>query len=70
MKRITEYRGGMAVIPHERIKKDADLEPKEQMEKLITEMMALVCDNLCHHPKEVGGQESLEEICAKCQIGK
>lgn len=55
MKRITEYSGGVEVIPHDRIKEaaaklaayeDAGAEPKEQMEKLIAEMMALVCDNL------------------------
>ncbi|MFA9376250.1 MAG: hypothetical protein ACERKZ_05775 [Lachnotalea sp.] len=45
-----------------------------QMEKITTEMMEYVCDNICKHPgngENTGiTQEDLEEICAECKMGK
>lgn len=41
------------------------------MDKLTTEMMEHICDNLCKHPIRVGQtQEELEDICAECKMGK
>ena len=41
------------------------------MDKLTTEMMEHICDNICKHPNRVGiSQEELENICAECQMGR
>ena len=41
------------------------------MDKLTTEMMEHICDNLCKHPIRVGQiQEELDDICAECKMGK
>ena len=41
------------------------------MDKLTTEMMEYICDNLCKHPIRVGQtQEELDDICAECRMGK
>lgn len=41
------------------------------IDKLTTEMMEHICDNICKHPIKVGQtQEQLEDICAECKMGK
>lgn len=41
------------------------------MDKLTTEMMEHICDNLCKHPiREGQTQDELEDICAECKMGK
>lgn len=41
------------------------------MDKLTTEMMEHICDNLCKHPIRVGQtQDELDDICAECKMGK
>ncbi len=43
---------------------------QNEMLKIVTPMMEHVCDHLCRFPKEVADQETLEGICAECQMGK
>ena len=41
------------------------------MDKLTTEMMEHICDNICMHPIRVGQtQDELDDICAECKMGK
>lgn len=41
------------------------------MDKLTTEMMEHICDNLCKHPNRVDiTQEELDEVCDECKMGK
>lgn len=41
------------------------------VDKLTTEMMEHICDNICKHPCRTDiDQEELEEICAECKMGK
>lgn len=40
------------------------------MDKLTTEMMEHICDNLCKHPCNAKDQEELDDICAECKMGK
>ena len=52
---------------------EKEIKAKEQtdMDKLTTEMMEHICDNLCMHPNRVGQtQDELDDICAECKMGK
>lgn len=40
------------------------------MDKLTTEMMEHICDNLCKHPSQAKDQDELDWICADCKMGK
>lgn len=40
------------------------------MDKLVEPMMEHVCDSLCRHPAEAPDQETLDKICAECEMGK
>lgn len=41
------------------------------VDKLTTEMLEHICDNICKHPCRTDiDQEELEEICAECKMGK
>lgn len=41
------------------------------MDKLTTEMMEHICDNICMHPIRVGQtQDELDDICAECKMGE
>lgn len=41
------------------------------VDKLTTEMMEHICDNICKHPCRTDiDQEGLEEICAECRMGQ
>lgn len=77
--RYTERHGGVAVIKDkskhkeamEKLAKVEDLEDKHtDIDKLTTEMMEHICDNLCKHPTKAKDQEELDEICSSCQMGQ
>lgn len=40
------------------------------MDKLVEPMMEHICDSLCRHPAEAPDQETLDRICAECEMGK
>ena len=40
------------------------------MEKLTTEMMEHICDNICKYPCNIKDVEKLEDICAECKMGQ
>lgn len=40
-----------------------------KMDKLTTEFAEHICDNLCHYPHLLNGEE-LEDKCLGCKIGK
>lgn len=40
------------------------------MDKITTEMMEHICDNLCKHPGNAKDQEELDNTCAECKMGK
>lgn len=40
------------------------------MDKLTTEMVEHICDNLCRHPRARQTQDELDDICAECKMGK
>lgn len=78
--RYTEYHGDKAVIKDksllpkamDKLAKVEDLEEKNtDINRITTEMMEHICDNLCKHPNRVDmTQEELEDICAECKMGK
>ncbi|MBQ4560251.1 MAG: hypothetical protein IJA54_08030 [Tyzzerella sp.] len=77
--RYTEYHADKAVIKDraflpdamEKLAKVEDLEHKNaDIDKLTTEMMEHICDNLCKHPTKAKDQEELDEICSSCQMGQ
>lgn len=41
------------------------------MDKVTTEMMEHLCDNLCRHPHDPElTQEELDDICTECKMGR
>ena len=78
--RFTEYHAGKAVIRDKSLLPEAmaklakveELEEKNtDIDKITTEVMEHICDNLCMHPIRVGQtQEELEDICTECRMGK
>jgi len=44
--------------------------PDRDMDKITTEMMEHLCDNLCRYPEKAADQEVLEDICAECKMGE
>lgn len=44
---------------------------ENKMDKITSEMMEHICDNLCKNPKQLGiSEQELEEICLECKMGK
>ena len=78
MERLTEYHNGVAVIRDKSKLKEAmrklagyeDAEEDSDMEKITTEFAEYICDSLCKHPGECFRQETLDEICVECKMGK
>ena len=77
--RYTEYHADKAVIKDktklseamEKLAKVEDLEEKNtDIDKITTEMMEHICDNLCKHPINAKDQDELDEICSSCQMGQ
>jgi hypothetical protein len=42
---------------------------QEIIDKITTEMMEYVCDNLCRYPKECS-EDELIDVCSECKMGK
>lgn len=40
------------------------------IDEITTEMMEHICDKLCRHSVESMDQESQEEICCECEMGR
>lgn len=38
------------------------------MDKITTEMMEYICDNLCKYPCACRSEEHLMEVCEECQV--
>ena len=41
-----------------------------RMDKITTEMAEYICDSICQYPITCQDEQSLEEICWKCRMGK
>ena len=55
----------------EQLKEQSKPTEPTDMDKITTEMMEHICDNLCMHPIRVGQtQDELDDICAECKMGK
>lgn len=68
MGRYTEYHEGKAVI------RDRTLRP-EAMEKLakledMVDVREKMCDEYCQYPGKCPNQETLDNICKKCELAK
>lgn len=59
-----------AVINVVKALREREFAEPTDMDKLTTEMMEHICDNLCKHPCNAKDQEELDEICAECIMGK
>ena len=67
---IQELRAENAKLKERLEEQSKPTEPTD-MDKLTTEMMEHICDNLCMHPIRVGQtQDELDDICAECKMGK
>lgn len=42
----------------------------DDLDRLTTEMMEYVCDHLCRYPEMEPDEESLEELCSGCKMGR
>ncbi len=42
----------------------------KDLEKITTEMMEHVCNQLCWYPKTITDQEQMDDICAECKMGQ
>lgn len=40
------------------------------LDKITTEMMEHICDNLCRFPKDCNDQEETDSLCAECKMGR
>lgn len=40
------------------------------LDKITTEMMEYICDSLCKYPEMESDEETQEELCADCKMGK
>lgn len=68
MGRYTEYHAGKAVI------RDRTLWP-QAMEKLakledMADVREKMCDEYCQYPGKCPNQETLDNICKKCELAK
>ena len=67
---IQELRAENAKLKERLEEQSKPTEPTD-MDKLTTEMMEHICDNICMHPIRVGQtQDELDDICAECKMGK
>ena len=67
---IQELRAENAKLKERLEEQSKPTEPTD-MDKLTTEMMEHICDNICMHPIRVGQtQDELDDICAECRMGK
>lgn len=67
---IQELRAENAKLKERLEEQSKPTEPTD-MDKITTEMMEHICDNLCMHPIRVGQtQDELDDICAECKMGK
>lgn len=41
-----------------------------KVDKITTEMMEHICDNLCRFPREAEDEDQLVDICAECEMGR
>lgn len=77
MERLTTRHSGVAVIKDKSKHKEAmeklanyeDVEEECDMEKITTEFAEYICDKVCKYPC-VCDQETLDEYCAECKMGK
>lgn len=69
-KKIQDLKAENAKLKEQLKEQSKPTEPTD-MDKLTTEMMEHICDNLCKHPIRVGQtQDELDDICAECKMGK
>ena len=69
-KKIQDLKAENAKLKEQLKEQSKPTEPTD-MDKITTEMMEHICDNLCMHPIRVGQtQDELDDICAECKMGK
>ena len=69
-KKIQDLKAENARLKEQLKEQSKPTEPTD-MDKLTTEMMEHICDNICMHPIRVGQtQDELDDICAECKMGK
>lgn len=65
--KIQDLRAENAKLKEQLKEQSKPTEPTD-MDKITTEIMEYICDNLCKYPCTCRSEEHLQEVCDECQV--